>query len=167
MAAFVLLAMLANPTLRAQQDSAYLRLVPAIIQVAREAAENSRPRAAQQGHTLVLDLRSFSLHFSIATDTTVGTEAVAGVVGQVFRDADQSQAIQCSAPGCSVVDDGVFVRLHALARTATGFQALVSCMWTERRPSGRSAIGELQLRVWLEKRGDAWITRRTQVTKQT
>jgi hypothetical protein len=116
---------------------------------------------------LFVEVGSFAFQGSTATGRNIDSEAVAIATGRRIREASNREAIHCSSERCEIPDDGLFVTLDSLARTSSGFRALVTTIWTDRRPSGRSALSEIQLEVWFARRGATWLRRRVLVTMET
>ncbi len=161
---FVVAQMLA--TAQTPGDSEALQLLPSIVQSGWESA--ARPDGRQP---LLLDIRSFRLHASMALDRDVGAAEIAGIMVRPIRQVTEEQAIQCapqeSPLTCSIVDDGILVRLDCLTRTAAGFQALVSTKWTRRRDPEHATIGANQLRIWFAQEHNVWVRKRVALVMTT
>ena len=74
----------------------------------------------------------------------------------------EKDAIRCSnvPPRCRVSKDGLYIRLDSLRMVGSDLEAVVTYAWTDRRPSGRSAIGYAQTRLGLQSSGAGWQVKR-------
>ena len=140
-------------------DSALVGLVPFLVKIGVESASKAKG-------PLLVDIHSFALHLGMAGAEGVDAAAVRKAVNRPFREATSAEAIRCDS-SCWIVDDGLYVGLDCLTRTPSGAQALMTAKWTERRPSGRSATGEVQWWVWFDLVDGRWVERNLQVVKET
>ena len=154
--------------LQASRDSDLVQLAPIIVDAAVSAGVPKSRSQSAEGRHLFVDLTSFALNGNSAMNAVASTGQLALALGPTVRDATESEAVQCSEADCWIEDDALFVRLDSLHTSAFGsLEALVTCLWPDRRPSGRSGVGMTQLRIWLAKRGNVWMKTRSEIVKRT
>jgi hypothetical protein len=116
--AFPLLVLLASceRPLRTS-DAEFLQLVPQIVAFAEEDARQAAPEGSARG-PLFVDPRSFRYWANRQLNLNLDSARIVGAINRPFRPSTEENAVQCAnfqlGPTCSVIEDGVFVRLSLL-----------------------------------------------------
>lgn len=122
-----------------------------------EDGENARGAVTQR--PWLVDVRSFVEQGKRVVGPDLRDEDVAASVPAPFRPATVKSAIRCrgSDGPCRVRGDAFHMRLDSLMQSRVGVVAIVTYRWTDRRPSGFSAIGFTQRRLLLKLVDGRWV----------
>jgi hypothetical protein len=115
-----------------QQDSQFLTLVPMIVDTAECYA-----RAAGREHArgpLIVNMESFITAARTGIADSLSRVQIRQAIGRGFADLPVEQSQECTPDDeCRIVNNGVYVRLDSVARTMSGFDAVVTFDWTSPR----------------------------------
>ena len=138
----------------------YPVVVKAVLAHALGDAREARG-AAQRG-PLLLDAGTFAPGPLTARD--LGADIPGGI-----KRVRKQQAVRCPPlrNRCGVRDDGLFIRLDSVRHAGSHIRAVATYMWTDRRPSGHSAVGMTQLELTLERRSGDWVLLATELRMTT
>lgn len=95
----------------------FLQLVPQIVAFAEDDARQAAPEGSARG-PLFVDPRSFRYWANRQLNLSVDSARIVAAINRPFQPAAEEAAVQCAnfqlGPTCSVIQDGVFVRLSLL-----------------------------------------------------
>lgn len=98
-------------------DSEFLQLIPQIVAFAEADAREAAPEGSAEG-PLFVDPRSFRYWAERQLNLNLDSAQIVQAINRPFEPATEEDAVQCAnfqlGPTCSVVQDGVFVRLSLL-----------------------------------------------------
>jgi hypothetical protein len=106
---------------------------------------------------LMIDVESFAAHGSAGFGTRVSERQVEASLPMPHQVARRSVAVRCRRLpfSCRVLHDGVFMQMDSVTRSADGFSAYVTYVWTD-RGSSRSLLGMAQVRIDARRAGGGW-----------
>ena len=143
-------------------------LVPQIVSTARAHAVSSSRPGSVAGPVLV-DAASFAAAGQ-SLGESVSAQAVLRGAGQGARAVAGNAGVACTTANtrrrCQVQDRGVIVSVQSATRTAAGLDVVVTTRWTDRRPSGASAVAGHTIRLSYVKQGQAWKLNRKTILRQ-
>ena len=135
-------------------------LVPQVVGSARQHALSSSRPGSIAGPVL-LDAAAFSTA-GRSLGESVSQQAVLQGAGQGARAVASGGGVACTQATantrrrCEVQDRGVIVSVQSVTRTARGVDVVVAASWTDRRPSGASAVASHLLRLSYAPQGATW-----------
>jgi hypothetical protein len=131
-----------------QPGSEFLSLVPAIIDRTLARAPQLTP--------LLVDVNSFVAGNRVLGGTKNDPRTVGLAIGRAFLDVPTSAAVtRRSEYQYEVLHSGIHISLDRIARTHSGYEAVVTYRYTERRGVS-SGIGMAQIAMEFVRNGDKW-----------
>lgn len=98
-------------------EAEFLQLIPQIVAFAEDDARQAAPEGSARG-PLFVDPRSFRYWANRQLNLNLDSAGIVAAINRPFRPATDENAVQCAnfqlGPTCSVIEDGVFVRLSLL-----------------------------------------------------
>jgi len=99
--------------------------------------------------------------------------SLASVVSDTMKESGRAEAILCdnAGPGgrhqCFVAENGSFIAIDSVRKTAGGVEAYASLTWTDRRRSGVLSLGSQTLRLTFVQSTGGWRLAGRKVLRQT
>ena len=150
----------------------FLSVAPAILV---SAVETAKPMATSGRHgerPLLVNLASFVVLGSMATNSDLASKDVAGALGQPFEDVSPGRAFQCrplgELPDCQVLRDGLYIELNHLMMTPSGYEVLVTTKVTSPRlPHGGRVIDFQVVRLLFAPENGKWTVTKREIIAQS
>jgi len=90
------------------------------------------------------------------------TQKVVAAASRASKESRSSEAISCKhvsskgMRGCEVAEDGLFIAIDSVRTNAGGAEVFATLSWTDRRPSGATAVGFQTLRLTFARTNGTW-----------
>jgi hypothetical protein len=155
-----------------------LRVVAAIVQEKHDKLRSPKALKTREGKSLpiLLNVGSVIAAIQAGTGQEVRNSEVDAVIKPKFRDVTAEGVIRCAPwkqdprkEECWVVDEGFYIELKSLARTATGWEAVVNSQFTS---EGHHRPGQLDVQwnqfryVYVNRNGN-WVKVKEELSGQS